>query len=283
MALAAMAVALAGVATIDGGPTTSGPRQIGGLPEGLGMWTWMPERTEGGDVERIVARAASSGLTHLFVRTGDSTRGLTNLGFLDVLLPAAHRLGLKVYGWDFPHLADVASDVARASAALGHRTPGGHRLDGFSADIETPAEGTRLSVAAVRAYGSSLRAALGDDATLIATVPNPTPHFQAVFPYADLVGPFDAVAPMVYWHDRDPAADMARAAALLAPLGKPLLPVGQAFDGRPEGGPPGPPPPSQIVAFLDAARAAGAPAASFWSWQHASAEIWATLASHPSR
>ncbi|MGE3621545.1 MAG: hypothetical protein AB7L84_13880 [Acidimicrobiia bacterium] len=259
-------------------PFAAGPHKIGGLPTGIGMWTWQRDQTEGGDVERIVARATGAGLTHLYVRTGDSRRGFYNAGFLDDLLPRAHQAGLKVYAWDFPDLDDPEADVERAVAAIEHEAPGGHRVDGFSADIETPSEGTQLTVDAARTYAEGLRAAVGPSEVLIATVPNPTEHFRAVFPYEAVVPSFDAVAPMVYWHARDPAADLNSAAAHLAGFGKPLLPIGQAYDGAPEGGPPGPPPAAEIVAFLDAAAVNGAAAVSFWSWQHASPEIWATLA-----
>lgn len=258
-------------------PVTVGPHKIGGLPAGLGMWTWLQDETEGGDPERIVRRATATGLTHLYVRTGDSKQGFRS-DFLDDLLPLAHQSGLRVYGWDFPTLADVDADIARALEAIEHRAPGGHRIDGFSADIESEAEGTQLSDGAPARYAKGLRAAVGPDEVLIATVPNPTDHFRRVFPYEVVVPSFDAVAPMIYWHHRDPGTDMARAASYLEPFGKVLLPIGQAYDGEPEGGPPGPPPPTQITAFVDAAEVAGARAVSFWSWQHASPEIWATLA-----
>jgi hypothetical protein len=258
--------------------TDDAPRKIGGLPEGMGMFTWQREATEGGDVERIVARAEATGITHIYVRTGDSRRGFYAGEFLDDLLPVAHQAGLQVYGWDFPDLADVGGDVMRSAAAIDHETPDGHRIDGFSADIETSAEGTTLTAEGARAYSERLRAEVGTDEVLIATIPNPTEHFRKIFPYDAVIPSFDAVAPMVYWQNRDPAAEMTAAAAYLAPFGKVLLPIGQAYDGAPEGGPPGPPPPAQILAFLDAAETAGARAISFWSWQHASPEIWATLA-----
>ena len=56
-----------------------------------------------------------------------------------------------------------------------------------------------------------------------------------------------------------------------------MIPVGQAYDGGPEGGRPGPPPPDEIRRFLAAAERYGATGASFWSWQHATPEIWAAI------
>jgi hypothetical protein len=94
------------------------------------------------------------------------------------------------------------------------------------------------------------------------------------YPYAQVVENFDAVAPMVYWMNRDPVAELNATMDALAPLGRPLLPVGQAYDAGPEGGPPGPPPKDAVQRFIDAAAAKGALGVSFWVWQHATADHW---------
>ncbi|CAN5632858.1 hypothetical protein BH20ACT2_BH20ACT2_18290 [soil metagenome] len=258
-------------------PIEAGTR--GALPVGKGMWMWLPERIEGNDVEAMVARARAVGLTHIYVRTGSSRQGFYAAEFLDRILPAAHAAGIRVYGWDFPYFDDVGADVGRAVAALDHRAPGGHRLDGFSPDIETPSEGTNLTVENAVAYGEGLRAAVGPDVPLIVTVPRPSPlMINGRFPYDAIMGPYDAIAPMVYWLNRQPDTDVAGALEWLARYGKPVFPIGQAYDGAPEGGRPGPPPGDEIRRFLSAAEAFGAPGVSFWSWQHASQEIWDTYA-----
>jgi hypothetical protein len=250
------------------------PTYLGGVPEGVGMWTWEVEETEGGDAEAIVAKAAEIGLTHLYARTGSSWQGLHGTAFLDDLLPVAHAAGIAVYGWDFPNFADVDDDIARAVAAIEHRTPDGHRIDGFVADIETQAEGTRLTADAAQAYSEGLRAAVGDDEVLIACVPNPTNHFRAIFPYDRVLPSYDAVAPMVYWLNRQPDDDAARAMAFFEPYGLPIVPVGQAYEGALEGGRPGPPTPDELHRFARTASDAGAQGMSFWSWQHAAPSTW---------
>src|SRR5438105_6712995 len=232
-------------------------------------------------VGAIVARARAVALTHLFVRTGSTWDGLQNGPFLDALLPLAHAAGLRVFGWDFPKLAAPPDDVARAVAALGRRAPGGHYLDGFAADIETAQEGTQLTIPGVLAYGAALRQAVGPTQFLIAVVPNPTPQMLARYPFPEVVGPFDAVAPMVYWLNREPGADVAAALRTLSPLGKPLMPIGQAFDGGPEGGRPGLPTLDELHRFMDAARQGGAAAVSFWSWQAANGQVWNAIRSGP--
>jgi hypothetical protein len=257
------------------------PTDAGALPLGKGMWLYVPEEIEGGNVDDLVARARQVGLTHVYVRTGSSRGGFYAQPYMDELLPKAHAAGIRVYGWDFPYLDDVDADVTRAMAAITHTAPSGDRLDGFAADIETASEGTNLSAEGAAAYGQRLREAAGPAYPLVAVVPRPSVPMQARYPYAAIIPPFDAVAPMTYWLNRQPDADVVHDIAFLAPFGNPVIPIGQAYDGGPEGGRPGPPPPEEIQRFLGAAQQSGAAGVSFWSWQHASQAIWDTLEAAP--
>ena len=245
------------------------------LPYGKGMWIYEPEKTEGGDPRAIVAKAKAAGLSHLYVRTGSTWDGFYAGPFLDKLLPVAHEAHLLVYGWDFPRLASWPVDVERAKAAINHRTPGKQRIDGFAADIETRSEGTLIGGQVAADYGRGLREAVGASFPLIATVPRPSPAFS--YPYADVVASFDAVAPMVYWLNRQPDTDVVGALRDLAQYGKPVFPVGQAYDGAPEGGRAGVPPPEELWRFMRFAQANGAQGVSFWSWQAANARAWAAI------
>jgi hypothetical protein len=251
-------------------------------PDGKGMWIWKPDKSDGGNVAVIVARAKAAGLTHIYVRTGSTWDGFDGGPFLDQLLPAAHAAGLKVYGWDFPKLVSVPDDVARAVAAVAHAAPGGHRLDGFAADIETKSEGTELTPQAALAYGPALRQAVGPSYLLIAVVPNPTPQMLQKFPYELVVPSFDVIAPMVYWLNREPGYDVAAALEYLSRYTKPVMPIGQAYDGGPEGGRPGVPTRAELIRFMDVAKHFGAVAVSFWSWQHANPPAWDAIRDGPS-
>ena len=245
------------------------------LPYGKGMWIYEPDKTEGGDPNAIVAKAKAAGLSHLYVRTGSSWNGFYAGPFLDKILPAAHEANLLVYGWDFPRLISWEDDVKRAKAAIDYRTPGKHRIDGFSADIETRSEGTHISGEVAASYGRGLRAEVGSSYPLIATVPRPSPAQN--YPYAEVVASFDAIAPMVYWLNRQPDTDVVGALRDLAQFGKPVFPVGQAYDGAPEGGRAGVPPPDELWRFMRFAEANGAQGVSFWSWQAANSRAWAAI------
>jgi hypothetical protein len=250
------------------------------LPSGKGMWIYLPAATEGGNASAIVAKAKAAGLTHLWVRMGSAWDGFNVVPFVNQLLPVAHAAGIKVIGWDFPKLEPVDADIQRAVTMIRHTTPSGDRIDAFSADIETRSEGTRLTPEAARAYGAALRAAVGDAYPLIATVPRPSKE-RASFPYGDVTASYDAIAPMVYWLNRQPDTDVAGALRDLAALGKPVFPVGQAYDGAAEGGRKGVPPPDELQRFMTSASAHGATSVSFWSWQHANEPAWAAITGAP--
>ena len=249
------------------------PKQI--LPLGKGMWLYQLSMSEGGDANKVVRKAQSLGLTHLYTRLGSSKGGFYAQKELDKLLPVAHAAGIKVIGWDFVYLTDPMADALRSKAEIDYTTPDGHKIDAFSADIETGAEGVNLTAEGAAAYGAKLRELAGPDYPLIATVPRPSP--KRSFPFAEATAAFDAIAPMVYWQNRDPATDVAGAIDYLAQFGKPIMPIGQAYNGGPEGGPDRDPPKEQLVAFLNTAHAKGAVAVSFWVWNHAKPHQWEAI------
>ena len=254
------------------------PAQRGPLPVGKGMWIY--STAENGNSDAIVARAAANGLTHIYVRTGTLREGFIGGPLLDSLLPKAHAAGIRVYAWDFPYLNDVAGDVNRAFAAINHRTPDGHRIDGYVADIELRSMGVNVTPETATAFGSTLRRMVGPNFPLIACVPRPSPAL-VTYPFREVVASFDAIAPMVYWLGRDPAADVIGAIRDLSAYGKPIIPVGQAYDGSREGGPVGVPPRDELLRFMQAAEEHGAVGVSWWSWQHADQQAWDAIREAP--
>ncbi len=246
---------------------------------GKGMWIWQPAMTEGGDVDAIVSRAARAGLTQLWVRVGDSLQGFYGASFLDALVPAAHRRGLSVIGWGFPYLYDPVGDATWSTAALAWKAPGGDRLDGFSADIESSSEGTMLSARRATTYLGLVRPHSAGR-PLVATVYQPTDYWLKAYPYQAMAPYVDAFAPMVYWSCTEPG-DAAIAAVTRLSSMAPVHVIGQAFDNGPSGGRVGSPAPAEISRFVDAARRSGATGASFWVWQSATGPEWDALAAYP--
>jgi hypothetical protein len=245
------------------------------LPRGKGMWLHYLRQAAGNDPAALVAQARATGLSHVYLRLGSSKDGFYGQGDLDRLLPVAHAAGLAVVGWDFPYLFDAEADARRAADEIAYTTPTGQRIDAFSADIETRTEGVNISVPVADTYSRRLRDLAGPRYPLVATVPRP--HYNSGYPYAEIVRQFDAVAPMVYWLGRDPAVEVDQAVTDLAGLGKPIMPVGQAYDAGFEGGPPGPPPKEHLVRFIQAAQTRGVTGFSFWVWHTATPDQWAAI------
>lgn len=246
---------------------------------GKGMWIWELAATENGNAAAIVARAAAAGLHQIWVRVGDSFDGFYGAGELAALVPAAHRAGLGVIGWGFPYLDDPVGDAAWTTAALDWVGPGGARLDGWAADLETASEGVDLSGRRAATYLGLVRPA-ARGRPLVATVFPPTGSFATSYPYEAMAPYVDAFAPMDYWGCQQPASAATQSLARLAGLA-PVELVGQAYDMADEGGRRAAPSAAEILSFLATARAAGAVGASFWSWQAADAAEWTAVATFP--
>jgi hypothetical protein len=249
------------------------------VPTGTGMWTYLWNETEGGNAKRIVARAQRIGLTHLYVRTGTRAGGFDGGPVLKKILPATKGTDLKVIAWDFPTLANPVADAKRLAAAANFKVKGAPRVAAVAPDIETGSEGTVLSAARVDQYLTTLRRLIPDDMAIIGVTPWPSEHRLGKYPYAHVAKYSDALAPMAYWINRDPATVTHQSMHRLARFRKPILPIGQAYDPRIDV--PslhiGPPTRAQVDAFFHMASRLGAPAASLWVWQFASTGQWQSI------
>ncbi|MFY9587171.1 MAG: hypothetical protein WAT66_06930, partial [Actinomycetota bacterium] len=243
--------------------------------EGLGMWIYEFDKAAGGDPRKIVRAAMRRGITHIYVRLGSSKVGINGWKNIKKILPVAHAAGLKVIAWDFPYLFNTTQDARRGAFVMSH-TVGGHRVDGFAADVETRSEGTMLTRSRALRYARQLRANLKEYFTILVP-PRPNAYVLSFYPFGALVPSFDAVAPMVYWGGHSPVSTVGEAIRYLRRFGKPIAPIGQSFDMGPEGGPKGHPKGRALVRFMDAARRSGAVGVSFWSWQHTPRGLWHTI------
>jgi len=241
------------------------------------MWltTWAGSKV---DVPAVVAAAKAGGLRQLWVRTGGSRQGWYGGPLLEKLLPAAHQAGISVVAWDFPTLSDPVADSLRAAAAL-TGTFGGERLDAFSPDIETRAEGTYNSPERVALYLAHVRLLAGDR-PVVATVMRPTPGQLKSYPYQAEAPYVDAFAPMDYWSCHEPG-ETAEASIRTLALLRPVTPIGQAYDMKWEGGRPGMPTPQEIWRFIDACRRAGAIGASLYDAETVTTDELRALDAYP--
>jgi hypothetical protein len=250
------------------------------LPTGTGMWLHEWARSEAGDAAAVVARSQESGFSHLYVQTGSTKKGWIGDEVLGQLLPATAGTGLKVVAWDFPKLIDPEDDARRMARAAQWNVPGVPRVAAVAPDVETAAEGTRLSADAVTRYYATLRAALPAEIAVLATVPWPSEKRTGFYPYAETAEHSDAFVPMAYWYNRAPDVVTSTSVQWLARFGLPVMPVGQGYDGRLDvpSLAEDPDPGASVQAFVDAARAGGARSISLWSWQTTGPPQWDALA-----
>ncbi len=208
-----------------------GPRNVDlSVISGKGMW-WTTWPTTKSDVNDMVRRAKKAGLRHIWVRTGGSRQGWYGTPLLTKLLPVAHDAGLKVLVWDFPFLSDPMKDVARARKAIEGRFAG-HRIDGFSPDIETIHEGTFNDPRRMRVYLSRVRKMAGD-MPVLSTVMRPAKSQITSYPYSAQVPYIDAFVPMVYWGCNEPGEVTAQAIKYLSKM-RPVHPLGPVLQhGQP--------------------------------------------------
>jgi murein DD-endopeptidase MepM/ murein hydrolase activator NlpD len=276
------------IAALKGGNNAQAvARAVGGSSWGTGDFSrfighkYAPT-SNGADVSAIdamVTKVQAAGLTYVVVLLGSNNGPFSQQSFLDTFLPTAHAANIRVYGADVPSLTNAQADLARALSEITYTTPDQDRIDGLVADLET-APGTALDPAAVQAYGSGLRTAVGPDLPLVAAVPASLPA-PAANPYPQALAPFDAVAVM------DPTmgvghVDLATAMNALGAVAKPLIAVDQS--------PTPTPPPAlsaadpvrdQVLGFIAAADAAKASSVSFWSWETSSQSVFDALQAAP--
>lgn len=245
---------------------------------GKGMWLYEFDLIGKGNVYEIVKMAKQYGLSHLYVRAGTSRSGLNTWPDVARILPVAHAAGVKVIPWYFPYLNDPKVDARRTLAVL-RTVVKGQRVDGFAADIETPAEGTKLSMKRVKQYINAVRKG-APEAFMILVPPRPNRYTVRFYPF-HLVPRFDAVAPMVYWGAQDPLRATADAVSYLKRFHRPIAPIGQVYDMGPWGGPKGRPKPPALRRFMSEARSRGSVGISFWSWQHSALPQWDAIKAFP--
>ena|GEM_PF-736390 len=148
-----------------------------------------------------LAGFAAAGITHFYVEVATTQSGFTTQwqGWLNTILPAAHRAGIKVIAWVYVQLANPLADAQLTSQVANYVTPTGDRPDAVAADIESlPQNNTVAAGQLVASYAALTRPKLPAGMPFIAiTFP---PQYRRTYPFAAMGADFDAVALMDYWH-----------------------------------------------------------------------------------
>ena len=225
--------------------------------DGDGMWIWQIEETEGGDLERIAARARSAGLRFVVVKAAHGKQWWPQ--FDRELVDTLHAAGVRVCAYQRA-LSKAPGAEARTLA----------RAVGVGADclvIDAEAEYERRHAQA-RQYVRALRNAVGD-AFPVGLTSFPFVDVHRGFPYEIFLGPRGAQVnlPQMYWGliGTTIGQTFARTWEANAAFGRPIRPIGQLFGGVR---------PAAVNAFRAQAAAHGAAGVSWWVWQHARAQDW---------
>jgi hypothetical protein len=224
------------------------------------MWIWQLEKTDGGDVDRIAARAAAAQVSTVFVKAGDGTTPWPQ--FSPLLVGALHQRGLKACAWQFVYGADPEGEASVAAAAISAGA------DCFVIDAETRYEGR---YGAAQRYMTALRAAAGADFP-IGLTSFPYIDYHPNLPFSVFLGPGGAQVnlPQVYWKDIGGSVDAVSAHTLAHNriYGSPIAPLGQTY---------GSPSAADLRRFRQIWAAYGASGLSWWSWQATPESLWPVL------
>jgi len=260
-AMALIAYTPAPACADPGGPGGASDPALEATPfDRHGMWIWYVDRSEGGNIGRIIARARKAGIGTLYVKSGDagSYWGQFNQGLVDAL----HRGGLDVCAWQFVY---GQSPVAEARIGAGAVRRG---ADCLVIDAEAHYEGRYASA---DRYVRALRARIGAGFPLsLATFPYVDYHPS--FPYSVFFGPGGATVnqPQMYWKAIETSVRSVYEHTYLFNRlwGHPIYPIGQTYAN---------PSNAEVLRFRRFAASYGGQAPSWWSWQETRTATWGAL------
>jgi len=227
---------------------------------GDGMWIWQLDKSEGGDVAAIAAKAHLYGITTVFVKSSDGATAWPQ--FNPQLVAALHANGLRACAWQYVYGSDPLGEASVGAAAVA----GG--ADCLVIDAESDYEGR---YAAAQQYLGALRAAIGP-AYPLGLTSFPYVDYHPRLPYSVFLGPGGAQAnlPQVYWKAIGGTVDAVSAHTLAHNriYGTAIAPLGQSYDN---------PPPEDLARFRAIWEGYGASGISWWSWQSTGDPQWAQV------
>ena len=225
-----------------------------------GMWIWYVDRSEGGSVPGILARARRAGIGTLYIKAGDA--GHVWSQFSRSLVGALQRGGLDVCAWQFVYGDNPVGEAKVGAAAVRKGA------DCLVIDAEADYEG---KYAAADRYVRALRARIGEDFPL-SLAGFPYVDYHPSFPYSVFLGPGGATfnQPQMYWKAIGTSVRAVYEHTYLFNRlwGAPVYPLGQTYEAIGGG---------QIRRFRRFAESYGGLPPSWWDWQETSARGWRGL------
>lgn len=225
------------------------------------MWIWQLPRTEGGSLDRIVARAKAGGIGAVYIKSADAGNRWSQ--FSPAAVARLKAAGLKVCAWQFVY---GSRPTAEAIAGAASKAAG---ADCLIIDAESAYKGRYK---AATTYMRELRKRVGNSFPLGFTS-FPYVSFHTTVPYSVFLGARGAQVnmPQVYWRDIGTTVTtaMTRTWRENRIYGRPIAPIGQTYQQAPV---------ADIARFRAFAKAWEAPGYSWWEWSTTSSRQWAALA-----
>src|SRR5215218_1132999 len=186
-----------------------------------GMWIWYVSRSDGGDVDRMVARATRHHVGLVIIKAADARTPWRQ--FSPRLVSVLHAAGIKVCAYQFVYgryprtEADIGAWAARQGA------------DCLMIDAEGHYEGRYASA---QTYINRLRALVGPDYE-VGLASFPYVHYHPAFPYSVFLGPGGAQVnvPQMYWKTIGVSPDRIYQITYgyNSVYGRPIYPLGQTY------------------------------------------------------
>jgi hypothetical protein len=227
-----------------------------------GMWVWYLSKSEGGNLDAILARAQATGVKTLYIKSSDGSSNYW-AQFSPDLVNTLHQRGLRVCAWQYVYGTQPAGEAQLGARAVQAGA------DCLVIDAEAEYEG---NYSAAQTYIQALRSAVGPSYP-IALASFPYVDFHESLPYSVFLGPGGAQfnLPQMYWHAIGTTVDrvFAHTYTQNRVYARPIFPLGQTYGGTP---------PDQIFRFRQLTQAYGASGLSWWDWQETAAPGWDALA-----
>jgi hypothetical protein len=224
--------------------------------DGNGMWIWYLDKSEGGNLDSIAARANAAGIKTVFIKSGDGATYWSQ--FSPLVVGGLKQRGLNVCAWQFVYgkVPEDEADVGAQAVQTGAQC--------LVIDAESDYEGR---YAAARAYMTRLKSEVAPGIP-VGLTSFPYVDYHPGLPYSVFfANGADYNLPQVYWKDIGTSPDTAMQHTYVHNkiYGKPILPLGQSYDD---------PSPQEMTRFRQLSALYGSSGLSWWSWQASSDRGW---------
>jgi hypothetical protein len=227
--------------------------------DGNGMWIWYVNKSEGGDLDAIAARANAAGVKTVYIKSGDGATYWTQ--FSPLVVGGLKQRGLNVCAWQFVYgkVPEDEADVGAQAVQSGAQC--------LVIDAESDYEG---KYAQAKTYMTKLKS-LVQPGFPIGLTSFPYVDYHPGLPYSVFfANGADYNLPQVYWKDIGTSPDTAMQHTYVHNkiYGKPIFPLGQSYDD---------PSPSEMTRFRQLAALYGSSGVSWWSWQASTERGWTAI------